>query len=157
MEFIDLSVLSFFVPLLSFLIVFLLTFAIFQKAKLFENKGWQIFTAFLIATVFVSAVGPTKYISAIVPWFAVFVVAFVLLLAIIGFIGAEKIPGLSKGIGVVFVLGLLAVFLISGIFVFSNYGGTGSIWSWLSSSRIYGALLLLVIAGVVSWFLAKSK
>ena len=139
------------------MIVFLLTFAVFQKAKIFDHKGWQIFTSFLIATLFISAVDPTKYVSAIVPWFAVFIVAFVLIMVLVGFIGADKIPGISKGIGIFFVFALLAMFLISGVFVFSSYKGFSFIWDWVSSPRIYGALALLIISGLISWFLARGK
>jgi hypothetical protein len=172
MVFVDLSFFTYFVPLLSFLVVFLISFAVLQKANLFDSKFWQIFVAFLVAVIFVSAVGPTEYISVIIPWFAIFVVAFVLILALLGFAGvSQSFPKFNSGVGIAFVIGLLLIFLVSGIFVFSSYispylpwnsgyGGNTDVLhmtNWLYAPRVYGALLLLVISGLVSWFLAKSK
>jgi hypothetical protein len=171
MAFIDLSVFGYFVPLLSFLIVFLLSFAVMQKANLFNSKPWQIFTSFLIAVVFVSAVGPTTYVSVIVPWFAVFLVAFTLVVALISFAGTGKeFPKFTSGIGIAFVIGLLVIFLISGIFVFSSYvspylpwnSGMGGnpdvlhVTSWFYNPRVYGAIILLAVSALVAWMLGKK-
>src|SRR3989338_5811826 len=124
MAFLDLSAFSFFIPLLTFLIVFLLSFAVFQKAGLFESKFWQLFVSFLISIIFVTASGPKVYVSTIIPWFAVFIVAFVFVLALIGFVKTgkgENVGGLTSGMSKLFIIGLLVVFIISGIFVFSSY------------------------------------
>ena len=168
MAYIDLSGFSFFIPLITFLIVFLISFAVFQKASLFENKFWQLFVSFLISIIFVSSSGPTLYVATIVPWFAIFIVTFVLVLALLSFaqVGKEWTNGISK----IFVVGLLLIFMISALFVFSSYispylpwnsgyGGNPdvlTIANWFYQPRVYGALILLIIAGLVSWFLARN-
>ena len=168
MAFIDLSGFSFFIPLLTFLIVFLISYAVFAKMELFENKFWQLFVSLLISIVFVTASGPAMFVSTIIPWFAVFLVAFVLVLALLGFAKAGK--GWETGMGKAFVIGLLVIFVISGIFVFSSYispylpwnsgyGGNPdvlTVTSWIYQPRVYGALLLIVVAGLVSYILAKK-
>ena len=173
MTYIDLSGFSFFIPLLTFLIVFLISYAVIKKAGLFDNNFWQLFVSFLISIIFVSTSGPAFYVATIIPWFAIFIVAFVLVLAVIGFVKTgkgESALNWSKGMTMVFAIGLLLIFVISGIFVFSSYispylpwssgyGGNSDVLSvtdWLYQPRVYGALLLLAVAGLVSWFLARN-
>ena len=79
---------------------------------------------------------------------------------------------MHKWIGGTFVVLLLIAFLISFIFVFSNYfspyvpgpgygdGGNPEVLyftDWLFSPRVFGAILLVGIGALVSWVLVKGK
>jgi hypothetical protein len=169
-EQIDLSGISYFLPLLSFLLVFVVIFAILQKTKIFENKWLQLFTSFLFSTIFVSFVGARSYVINVIPWFAVMVVCLFLILFLISFVG-KPLEGWNKGMGILFVVALLLVFLVSALFVFSSVigpylpgGDAGSANSdvirflgWAYSSRVAGGFLLLIISALVSWVLFKAK
>ncbi|HLF53735.1 MAG TPA: hypothetical protein VI544_00995, partial [Candidatus Nanoarchaeia archaeon] len=97
-----------------------------------------------------------EYVISITPWFAVFVIVSLFLLAISGFAG--KIPeGLTKGLGIVLVIGLLVVFLVSAYFTFSSAPFIVEIGDWIARPQIYGALLLVVLGALVSWILVKVK
>jgi len=167
---VDLSGIGYFLPLLSFLLVFIVIFAILQKTKVFENKWLQLFISFLFSTIFVSFVGARDYVINVIPWFAVMVVCLFLILFLISFVG-KPLEGWNKGIGIIFVIALLLVFLVSALFVFSSVIGPylpggeanagnsdiGLFLGWAYSSRVAGGLLLLIISAVVSWVLVKMK
>ena len=158
---IDLSAINYFLPLLSFFVVFIITFALINKTKIIESMLWQLFLSFIIATIFVSGVTVRNYVLDIVPWFAALLVCLFLILIIIG-IGGKDLSGWNagtiKGFAVVLILGFLA----SAIVVFSPYllpQGLNaiSIRDWFFSSQVIGAVLLLVISFIVSWILIKTK
>ncbi|MDP3881514.1 MAG: hypothetical protein Q8Q31_01410 [Nanoarchaeota archaeon] len=167
---VDLSGISYFLPLLSFLLVFVVIFAILQKTKIFENKWLQLFISFLFSTIFVSFVGARDYVINVIPWFAVMVVCLFLILFLISFVG-KPLEGWNKGIGIMFVVALILVFLISALFVFSSFigpylpGGDRTnvnpdivnFVGWAYSSRVAGGFFLLIISALVSWVLVKMK
>ena len=88
----------------------------------------------------------------------------------ISFVG-KPLEGWNRGIGVLFVVALLLVFLISALFVFSSFigpylpGGDRTnvnsdmvnFIGWAYSSRVVGGFLLLIISAIVSWVLVKVK
>ncbi len=159
-----------FLPILSFLVVFIIIYALLNKTKVIgENKWWQLFVSFIFATVFISAAGARDYVLNIIPWFAVLVVSLVLILAVVGFIG-KPVEGMNKGLGIAFVVILILMFFISGIFVFSEYISPYLPWNygyganpdvlniaeWVFSPRVFGAILLLIVSAAVSWVLVKA-
>jgi hypothetical protein len=167
----DLSAFEYILPILSFLVVFIVCFFAIHKTKLIENKFISSLLSFIIAIVFVSAVGPRNYILTIIPWFAVAIVGLFLIMALSGFF-TKDFP--SKSIGMTFVVILALIFIISAFFVFFNYigpympGAVNSVGnpgnpsilgalSWLYSPRVAGALLLIGIGAVASWILVKGK
>ena len=163
---INLSALEFFLPILSFLIVFVVTFVVLSITKVLgENKFIQVFISFMIATIFVSVASANKFVLTITPWFAVFIVVLAFVLVMLKFVGKE-VDFLHKGVGVVLVVGLLIIFLFSAFYVFSPKitpylpGGSAAegntFTNWLYSPKVYGALLLLGISALVGWILTKK-
>lgn len=168
----DLSGVEFFLPILSFLVVFIIVYAVLNKTKIIgEGKWGQLFVSFVFATIFISAAGARDYVLNIIPWFAVLIVSFVLILAVVAFIG-KPVENMNKGLGVAFIVILILAFLISAIFVFSDYISPYLPWSqgygaggnqdvlglldWIFSPRVFGAILLLIVSAVVSWILVKA-
>lgn len=160
---VDVSGLGYFAPILAFLVVVTVVFAVLNKTKLLgENLLGQLFVSFLVATIFVSAAGVREYVLTITPWFAVLVVSLFFILFVSGFVG-KPIEGMNKGIGIVAVLVLVIIFLVSGFVVFSDVigpylpgGSESERLGDIYSSRVFGALLLLAIGGIVSWVLARG-
>ncbi|MEK6843957.1 MAG: hypothetical protein AABX83_00875 [Nanoarchaeota archaeon] len=157
---IDISWISYFAPILAFLVVFVILFALLNRTKLIGENAWvQLFVSFLVATIFVSGAGVRDYVLTITPWFAMLVVSLFFVLFIIGFVG-KPAEFMQKGIGASFIFVLIVIFLVSGFIVFSDVLGpylpgnpAGDI---IYTSRVFGALLLLVICAVVSWVLVAS-
>ncbi|MEK6928466.1 MAG: hypothetical protein AABW65_00735 [Nanoarchaeota archaeon] len=68
---IELSGIIYFLPVLSFLVVFAVVYAVFSKTKIVESQGLKTFIAFLFATIFVSMSEARMYILNITIWFAI--------------------------------------------------------------------------------------
>jgi hypothetical protein len=167
----DVSAITYFAPIAAFLLVFIISYAIFAKIKILgENQFVNIFVSFLIATVFVATAGARQYVQMVIPWIAILLVALVFVLAITFFVGKGDV--FAKGIGIVFLALFGLVFIISAFVVFSNlivgylpgplFGyntdpNTAYALSWLYSPRVSGAILLIAISAVVSWILVKAK
>ena len=101
---IDLSSVQYFLPLLSFVIVFIICYAVLWKAKLSESSPWlAAIISFIIAVIFVSAIGPRDFILTVIPWFAIIVVLLFLVLVLTGFVGKDM-AGMNKGIGITFLV-----------------------------------------------------
>lgn len=168
----DISAITYFAPIAAFLIVFAVVFAVLIKTKILgEHKLGVLLIAFIIAALFVSAAGAIKFISTIVPWFAVLLVSFIFLLAFTGIVG-KPAESMTKGLGIGFVVVLILVFLVSGFIIFSDVispylpgqgFGAGDnteatvALDWLYSPRVGGAILLIIISVAVSWVLVRSK
>ncbi len=164
----DLSGVTYFAPIVAFLIVFLVCALLFLKVKILgDNKWMAIFVSLLIAALFVSFGSVRRYVEVVTPWFAVFMISLFFILMIVAFSFQGKIPeGFQKGLGLLFVLGLLAAFIISGVTIFSSELGfwlPGSIesfdnplYAWISSPPILGAIILIVLTAAVSWVLVKK-
>lgn len=167
---VDLTGISYFLPVISFLVIFVVSFAVMVKAKMFESKFLQVLIAFLIAVVFITIGGARSYVENVVPWFAVVLVSFFLMLLIFGLAG-KSIESWEGPVGKIFVVVLFVVFVISALFVFSSsiapylpwaesYKSTNSssyFTDWLYSPRNGGAVLLLIISAIVAWVLVKAK
>lgn len=155
---VDISGISYFAPILAFLVVFVIIFALLNKTKLIgENAFIQIFVSFLIGTIFVSAAGVRDYVLTITPWFGLLIISLFFVLFVIGFVG-KPVEFMTKGIGIIFILLLIIVFLVSGFVVFSETLAPylpGGRESWVYSSRVVGALLLVVISAIVSGVLVR--
>jgi len=167
---VDISGISYFAPILAFLIVLAVLFALLNKTKLLgDSLFMQLVVSFIIATIFVSAAGVRNYVLVITPWFGALVVSLFFILFIIGFVG-KPVEGMTKGIGIVFVIALAIIFLISGFIVFSDLiapylpgsSGTGAdpnlfrLTRDIYNTRVFGALLLLAVGIGVSFILVKG-
>src|SRR5262245_50359550 len=124
---VDISFITYFLPLLTYLVVFLIVYAVSKKADLFKGEFMHLFVSFIVATVFVSAAGPRAYVASIVPWFAVLIIAFFLILVMLkGFIKFEEWDkGLPKAFGVI----LIILFVVTGLVVFSSYFSSYLPWN----------------------------
>jgi hypothetical protein len=163
----DVSAITYFAPIAAFLVVFLVAFAILYKSELLgkEAKWLTLFVSLVIAALFISIASVRIYVQTITPWFGALLVSLFFVLILMGAIGgADKTHGFLRWF---FLIAALLIFLISGIVVFS---GTLAPWlpgtpesfgnpvsSWLYSAPVIGAVILIVIAGAVSWALIKAK
>lgn len=170
---VDLSFINYFAPILAFLIVFIVMFALLLKLEIMKDHKWaNIFVSFVIASIFVSSAGTRQLTLTIIPWFAVLVICLFLIVVLLSFMGKMS-DSTSKGIGIAFLVLIGLVFLVSAFVVFNetliNYlpgedFGNGdsnpaaiNLLDWLYSPRIAGAILLIVIAAIVSYVLVKAK
>jgi len=166
---VDISGINYFLPIISFILVFIIGYAVLNRTKIFENKGIELFIAFLISILFISVVNARIYLELIAPWFVIPLVSLFVILVLTGFVGKD-VDKFKKGFGIAFIFILFAIFLISAFFVFSSSitpylpGGDAryadpyflSLTSWLFSSKFGGALLLILVGLLVSWILTRT-
>ena len=166
---IDISGLNFFMPVFSFLFVFIIVYAILFSTKIMgDSKLVLSLMSFIMTIIFMSVSSLDLYVRTIIPWAAV-LLAVVFLVLLVGGLAAGKLEVITKSwFAWIFVVILIIIFLIAAIKVFNpvlnpNLGVTsGEGTSLLQqikdnlSSGILGSILLLIIAGVVAWLITKK-
>lgn len=153
---VDLSLISNYLPIVAFLLVFTVVFAVLAKTKVLgESKFVNLLVAFLVATMFVSVTSAKDYILNMTPWFAVFIISMTFLLMVMGFSGKIS-EDFEKGIGIVLVIGILILFLISAFYSFSSEPFVASFKEWLTTPRIWGTVVLVIVVAIASVVLTKK-
>lgn len=167
----DISYVFYFMPVFSFLFVFIVTYAVLAKSKVLGDERINLLVSLIMAIIFLNFSSLELYVRTITPWFVVLLVCLLFVLMLIGFIGNDLMKKMvTKGFGWALVIILLIIFLIAAIRVFNpmfhpdlivtSGNGPGMIYQLrqVFDTRIGGSVLLLVIAGVVAWFLtSKAK
>jgi hypothetical protein len=167
----DVSSVLLIAPVLAFLLVVLVVYAILSKTELLgDSKGLNVFVALIVGALFVAFAGSQEFVLRLVPWIAVLIVSFVFILLVVGVLGKDA-EFLHKPLGIVFLVFAGIVFLVSGWFVFSDvlirylpgpFFGVGLepteflFFDWLYSPRVFGAVLLIIASALVAWFLTKK-
>lgn len=151
-------------PVLSFILVFVLVYALLGKTKILgENKFIHSLLSLVVGIMLVLTPNAREYTLTVTPWIIVFIVALFFIIMIISFVRGNiddivKNPAISFGLIAI----LLLIFLISGLEVFSaslynflHLPVTGEITSILLHPSVLGVIILFVVAAVVSWVLNK--
>ena len=167
----DVSGLEFFLPIFSFLFVFIIVYALLFKTKVLgENKFILFLISFIMGIVFISFSSMELFVRTIMPWAVVLIVVVFLVLLIAG-MASKDLGGIMKPwFAWIFIAILIIIFLIAAIKVFNPVfhpdlaitSGEGTslieqIRDFGGSSRILGTFLLIIAAVAVSWILVKMK
>lgn len=156
----DISGLTYFMPIFGFLFIFVIIFALLTKTKILgDSKFVSILISFIIAIIFATMSSVREYVETVTPWFAVLVVVLFFILIIIG-LSQQKIDSIMKpGFVWVFIILLIIVFLVSAIKVFSsslNPVFYDVKYYITTESKVAGGIILLVIAAIATWVLTKK-
>jgi len=165
----NISGLLFFMPVFSFLFVFLIVFALLAKTKIVgESKFVLVLISFIISIIFMSFSSAELYIRTILPWFVILMVVVFLILLIAMFSTKAWDKIFTPAFAWVIVGVLILIFLIAAIYVFNpvfhpDLGVTsGQGTSMIEQIREYmdggiaGSILLLVVAIIVAWIVTKK-
>jgi len=168
---IDVSGLSFFMPILGFLFIFIVVYGLLFKTQVLgDSKGIQLFISFIMGVIFISFSSMRLYVETIIPWFAVLLVVLFLVLFVAMFSTKAWEKMLTPAFAWVVVGVLILIFLIAAIKVFNpvfhpdlivtSGSGGESLWEqisdFFSGSRVGGSVLLIIVAVIVSWVLVKG-
>ncbi|MEK6848537.1 MAG: hypothetical protein AABX65_02810 [Nanoarchaeota archaeon] len=152
----DITGLAYFIPILGFLFVFVMSFAVLVKTKILGESAFvNVFISFILAIIFATVSSARQYVTAVMPWFVVLLIAIFFISLLIGMAGKKVDEFLKPGFIWVFVVLLLVIFIIAAINVFS-FNFTLYIPAKLLENRIFGAVLLLIIAAITAWILTKK-
>ena len=156
---IDLSAISYFNPIFSFVLLFVIVFAILQKSKILgDSKPIQVIVGLVLSLMFISVVEVRGYVESVTPWFAVLVVAlfFVIFLAALGL---GKTDAIAKPWLIWVFIAILAIaFIYQGyhsLDVASN-GDYISIKHWIQDDEVSGALWLVVFGGIATFVVTRK-
>src|SRR3989344_7171569 len=156
---IDISGIFVFMPIFSFLFVFLITYAALSGTKVLgENNLINVFIGMIMAVIFLSFASLDFYVRTIVPWFVVLMVCTFLVLLLFGF-STNKLDWIrTKGFGFALVGVLLLIFLLAAIRVFNpifhpdliiTSGEDTSLMRQIfnpGNDRTLGSILLVIVA-----------
>lgn len=146
---------NFFMQIFSFLFVFILVYAILAKTNLLGNKFIHLFISFLFAIFFIVNVSLIDFVTFNAAWFAVFLVSLFFIMILVAFTQGKLDVIMNKWVAWVLIAGLIIFFIISSSYIFSWSLNVGSIWGWFSTDW-FGFVILLLIAGVVSWIISSK-
>lgn len=152
------SAIGYFMPIFAFLLVFVVMYALLVKTKVLgDSPSILLFVSFILSGFFIIEANFVEFVQLGSAWFGVIVVALFFLVVIFSFApGVDIAKFFGKGDWFAWVLfGLLvAFFVISSAYVFNWVLNWGMIRSWFDTDW-FGMILLLAIAGIVSWKIAK--
>jgi len=157
---VDISGASYFMPILSLVFVFVIVYALLLKTKLLgDSVAINLIISFIVSVIFAVFVGTREYVETVTPWFVVLIIALFFILVIVGFSGIKSGEIIKPGFVWVFIILLIGVFILAAISVFPS--SVGNAWDSLSNfvienGRISGAVILLIIAGLVAWVIVKK-
>lgn len=170
MSTIDVSGLNFFMPVFSFLLVFVVVYAVMAKTKVLgESQFVNLMVSFIMGVIFMSFSSLELYVQTIIPWFIVLLIIVFLVLVLAGLSTKDLSKIMTTQFAWVMVAILVVIFLIAAIKVFNpvfhpdllitSGEGTsmlGQIRTYINSNGYAGSVLLLITAIIVSWILTKK-
>lgn len=167
----DLSGLAFFAPVLAFLAVFAILYAVLINIKILgEYRLGIAFISFVFASIFAISTSFTNWVLNSVAFFGVLLVALFSIMLLGSLVSTDMIP--RKFLVWLFAIVMIVVFIASGIhfstgnivnYLPGPFYGVGDgvdpdtlfFFDWLYSPPIAGAIGLIIAAVVVSFILIK--
>jgi len=166
---IDISGIFFFMPIISFLFVFLIVWSILVKSKILGEAPWvNLFVGLIMATIFMSFSSLDLYVRTVIPWFVVLFICVFLVMLLGGLAAKDMTKFMGNWLGWVAIALLVIIFLISAIKVFNpvfhpdliitSGEGTSLVEQirYGADGTVFGSILLIIIASIVSWVLVKK-
>lgn len=153
---VDVSGLLYFMPIFSFIFVFVLVSTLLDRYKVLgDDKFINYLMAAIFATAFITASSARTYVETVTPWFVVLVVALFFILAIIG-VSQKKVEDIvGKKFVISMVVVVIMIFFFAGIKVFSSVL-TPLFFKITDNDRILGGVLIFLVAALMSWIFTKK-
>jgi hypothetical protein len=167
---IDVSQINFFTPIASFLLVFIVIYAVLQKSKILgESKAINAWVSFVMSIIFISFSSTDLYVRSIVPWFVVLLIIIFLVLITMAFTNKEYDKMLTSKVAWGVAVVLIIVFLIVAINVFNPVFNQDKIFVqgdhpevisqaiyFLFYSKWAGSILLIIVTAIIAYFITRK-
>ncbi|MEI6058829.1 MAG: hypothetical protein WCP89_03595 [archaeon] len=152
----SIATLNYFIPIFAFLLVFIIIYALLKKtAVLGDDNFVALFISFILATFFIIRASLVEFVAFSSAWFSVFIVCVFMIMLLIGFTHGKLDVIQKPWLAWVLLVALIVFFVISSAFTFNWAVNWDKVQNWFNTDW-FGFVLLLVIAAVVSWVLAKK-
>lgn len=156
---IDVTGISYFNPIFTFTLLFVIVYAILSKTKILGDSAWiQVIVSLVLSAIFVSVVEVRGYVESVVPGFAILVVLMFFVLFLAAFALGKPDAIAKPWLIWVFIIVLALVFLYQGYYhldVSSNHTYLG-IKDFLGNSKVSGGLWLAVFAAIVTFAVTRK-
>ena len=154
------SAIGYFMPIFAFLLVFIVVYALLVKTKVLgESTAVMLFISLILASFFIVEASLVEFVQFSSAWFGTIVIGLFFLIVILAFIPDIKLgeffAGKNNWFAWVLLVGMVLFFIFSSAYVFNWVLNWDLISSW-SDEGWFGMILLLIIAGAVSYFLTKK-
>lgn len=150
-----LSTLSYFLPIISFLFVFVLIYALLVKTKILgDNNSVALMLSFFLSAFFIFNASLVEFVQVSSAWVVAFFVCLFLIITLLSFTGKWG-DLMNKNMGYAVLGILIVIFVVSSSYVFNWAVNFQTVRDW-SETRWFGFTLLLVMAGIVSKVLVKK-
>ncbi|MEM4181868.1 MAG: hypothetical protein QXX68_01805 [Candidatus Pacearchaeota archaeon] len=154
----QISSINYFLPIFSFLLVFIIVYAVIKKSKILDNNAVALFISLILASFFIVNTKLVDFVRFNAAWFAVFLICVVFILVFLGFVGDDYLKTLTgnKTINFIIVGVLVFAFLLSAARIFNWVIDWAKVRAWVQTDW-FGMILLFVVAGVVAFVISKTK
>jgi hypothetical protein len=152
----SISSMGYFMPIIAFLLVFIVVYALFKKTEVLgNNEPIMLFVSFIMASFFIVEANLVEFVRFTSSWFVVLVILVFFSFVLLAFFPA-KLEFLKKNWVSWIVLGLMvAFFVIASAYVFNWAVNWSLLVDWMQTDW-FGMILLVTIALIVS-FIIKGK
>ena len=150
--------------ILPFVLVFTVIFAILQKAKIFGERKFNIIIALVLGLLFVIphvtgqyykiGFDPVEVINKAMPSVAVLLIAFLLLLILVGLFGVSTGGGIATIAVVVSLVAVTAIF--SNAVGLWGANGLPIYLRFLDDPDIQALIIIILVFGLIVWFVTKE-
>jgi len=148
------SAIGYFMPIFAFLLVFIVVYALLVKTKVLgDSPAIMLFISFILSSFFIVEASLVEFVQFSSAWFGTIIIAMFFLIVIVAFVPGIKLGeffGKNDWFAWVLLGLMVAFFVISSAYVFNWVVNWGMVKSWFDTDW-FGMILLLVIAGIVSW------
>lgn len=156
---IDVTGISYFNPIFTFTLLFVIVFAILKQSKILgDSTAMQAIIALVLSAIFVSVVEVRGYVESVVPGFAVLVVLMFFVLFIAAFALGKPDDIAKPWLIWVFIIILGLVFLYQGYYhlhMSSNHTYLG-IRDLLANGKVAGGVWLAIFAAIVTFAVTRK-
>lgn len=154
----DISSISYFLPIFSFLLIFIVVYAILKKTEILgDNNGVSLFISFILAAFFIVNTQMVEFTQNISSWFAVFLICSFFIFVFLAFIGKDslKIVSENKTIAWTAFILLIIFFIVSSSKIFKWAINIDGFRSWFSTDW-FGMVLLVIVGAIAAWVITKK-
>ena len=154
----SLSAVSFFLPIIAFVLVFVVIYALLVKTKVLGGaQSVMVFVSLALAAFFVVEASLVEWVQFSSAWISAVAIAVFFLVLLFGLIPGEnqfKILTDKNGLAIGILVAVLVLFIFSSAYVFNWALNWGTLTDWFHTEW-FGFVILLIVAAVVAKTITK--
>jgi hypothetical protein len=152
-----LSPLGYFMPIISFLFVFVLIYAVLVKTNILgKNNAVSLMISLMLSAFFIYNASLVEFVKTSAAWFVIFFICVFFILLLITFTHGDGIKKImNPSMAWVMLAILVIIFVVSSSYVFNWAVNWTTLKDWAHTDW-FGFVLLLVMAGIVAKVLTKK-